>query len=454
MINKISDLNTFTNMLSSKLNGHVNMTDLISTIESMSAKEVQDLMIFLIKSSKKTDVKNQTESSSINDVTSYSDDFLEIESLLTKNECKKLNQFRSFLKNEVRPVMKEYWDKGETPKFLFKKYSEFRKKTMPVLDHNSALFNGILNMESNRVDASFSTFIGVHHGLFLGTLLMAGSENQKEKWLQKIIMSEKIGAWSLTEPNHGSDTKLGLETTAMKKGSKWIINGEKKWAGNTPFCDVTCVFAKDVTDQNVKAFLIEKGTPGLSVEKITGKISLRAVENGLMRLENCEICESNRLPGINSFFNVSEFLGFARYNVAWSAVGTALGCYDACLNYTKKRHQFGKPIASYQLIQQYLVKMLSNISAMQSLLIRLATIEDSGGKVSGTQAAIAKLFCTEKCREVVAYGRSAMGGNGILLEYESGKHFCDAESHLSYEGSYEMNLLLAGKKITGISAFL
>ena len=262
-----------------------------------------------------------------------------------------------------------------------------------------------------------------------------------------------IGAFGLTEPEVGSGVAGGLTTTAKRNGSKWILNGQKKWIGNATFSDITVIWARDVDDNQVKGFLVRKGTAGFTVEKMQDKMALRIVQNGLITLRNCEVDEEDRLQHANSFKDTAKVLKMTRAGVAWQAVGCARGAYESALSYTRTRKQFGKPIASYQLIQNHLVEMLSNLTAMQTLCFRLSQLQDQG-LLTDEHASLAKVFCSMRTRDVVSRAREVMGGNGILLEYDVARFVADAEAIYSYEGTKEINTLIVGRAITGFSAFV
>ncbi len=312
---------------------------------------------------------------------------------------------------------------------------------------------GIIAAEIARVDASVATFFGVQSGLAMGSIYICGSEEQKQEWLPKMQRMEVIGAFGLTEPEVGSGAAGGLTTTCKKTSDGWVLNGQKKWIGNSTFSDITIVWARDTDDGEVKGFIVRKDNPGFSVEKIKDKMALRIVQNGLITLDNCIVSESDRLQNANSFKDTGKVLQMTRAGVAWMAVGCARGAYENALDYTRKRKQFGKPIASFQLIQNHLVEMLSNLTAMQTLVFRLSELQDAG-QLRDEHASLAKVFCSLRTRDIVSKAREVMGGNGILLEYNVARFLADAEAIYSYEGTKEINSLIVGRSITGFSAFV
>lgn len=364
---------------------------------------------------------------------------------------------RAFLEKEVKPLVNEYWLKAEFPFELIPKIAELNICGLTYQGYGcpgkSNVMEGMLAMEMARIDTSMSTFFGVQSGLAMGSIYLLGSEAQKQEWLPEMQKMKIIGAFGLTEPEVGSAAAGGLTTTAKRQGSKWILNGQKKWIGNATFSDVTIIWARDVDDNQVKGFLIRKGNKGFAVEKMQDKMALRIVQNGLITLTNCEVDEEDRLQNGNSFKDTAKVLRMTRAGVAWQAVGCARGAYESALAYTRTRKQFGKPIASFQLIQNHLVEMLSNLTAMQTLCFRLSQLQDQG-LLTDEHASLAKVFCSLRTRDVVSRAREVMGGNGILLEYDVARFVADAEAIYSYEGTKEINSLIVGRAITGFSAFV
>jgi glutaryl-CoA dehydrogenase len=309
-------------------------------------------------------------------------------------------------------------------------------------------------MEMARTDPSIATFFGVHDGLAMGSIYLDGSEEQKQKWLPPMARMEKIGCFGLTEPLVGSGTGGGLTTTAKRDGDIWVLNGQKKWIGNAPWCDVSIIWARDVADNQVKGFIVEnKTTPGFSVEKIENKIALKVVQNGLITLKDCRLPEANRLQSANSFRDTARVLRLTRYSVGWMATGCQMGAYEHALAYAKERTQFGKPLGAFQMIQDLLAKMLGNVTACQTMMLRLAQLDDEG-KLADHHASLAKAFCTARMRETVAWARELFGGNGIVADYNVARFFTDSEALYSYEGTYQMQNLIVGKAVTGLSAFV
>jgi glutaryl-CoA dehydrogenase len=362
---------------------------------------------------------------------------------------------REFFARDVDPVIDEYWDRGEFPHALVPKLAAVVREMYGDHDPARSLArSGVVSLELGRGDPSLSTFFGVHWGLCMGSIDRFGSDEQKRRWLPAMWRFDKIGSWALTEPDHGSDAAAGLETIARRTGDTWTVTGAKKWSGNATFADVNVIWARDAADGEVKGFLIERGTPGYEVSKLRGKIGKRAIDNVDIALRDVRVHESQRLPGVSSFADVAGQLAAGRTGVAWESVGIAMAAYEHALDYCNRRVQFGKPITSFQLVQEQLVRMLGNVTAMFAMMSRLGELTRRGEVVSAERAALAKAWCTTRMRETVQIARGVVGGNGILLEHRVARYFADAEAVYSYEGSYEMNTLIVGRAITGVSAFV
>src|SRR6267378_3391455 len=385
-------------------------------------------------------------------------DFYQLVETLPADELAVVKQVRAFMETKVQPIITKYWVEDSFPFELLPGIKELNLGGVGLEGYGcrggGGLLAGLVAMEMGRIDASISTFFGVHSGLAMSSIYYGGSEEQKQKWLPPMARMEKIGCFGLTEPLVGSGAGGGLLTTAKREGDTWIINGQKKWIGNAPWCDISIIWARDLADNQVKGFIVEnKTTPGFSVEKIENKIALKVVQNGHITLKDVRVPEANRLQGGNSFRDTAKVLKMTRYAVAWMATGCAMGAYEAALQYAQQRLQFGKPIGSFQLVQDLLAKMIGNITASQCLLVRMAQLQ-AEGKLTDAHAAVAKAFCTAKCRETVAWARELLGGNGIVADYKAARFFTDCEALYSYEGTYQMQNLIVGKAITGIGAFV
>ena len=384
-------------------------------------------------------------------------DFYHLSETLSDDERAMQLNVRAFMEKEIKPIVNEHWLAGTFPYDVIPRLASLNSCGITYKGYGCAgksfLMEGILAMEMARVDTSISTFFGVQSGLTMGSIYLLGSEEQKQEWLPALREFKKIGAFGLTEPEVGSAAAGGLTTTVKRVGEDWILNGQKKWIGNATFADVIVIWARNEADQQVKGFLVKKDTPGLSVAKMEDKMALRIVQNGLITLKNCKVTEADRLPLANSFKDTAAVLRMTRAGVAWQAVGCARGAYENALKYTMNRKQFGKPIAAFQLIQNHLVEMLSNLTAMQAMVFRLSNLQDEG-KLTDAHASLAKVFCSAHTRDVVARAREVMGGNGILMEYDVARFVADAEAIYSYEGTKEINALIVGRAITGWSAFV
>jgi alkylation response protein AidB-like acyl-CoA dehydrogenase len=385
-------------------------------------------------------------------------DFYELAETLPPEEAAVVKQVRAFMETRVAPIITKHWVEDSFPFELLPAFKELNIGGLAMDGYGcrggSTLLFGLVAMEMARFDVSVSTFFGVHNGLAMGSIYLGGSEEQKQRWLPPMARLEKIGCFGLTEPLVGSGASGGLTTTAKREGNTWVINGQKKWIGNSPWCELSIIWARDLTDNQVKAFVIEnKTTPGFKVEKIQNKIALKVVQNGLITMENCRIPEENRLQGDNSFRDTARVLKMTRFLVGWEATGCAMGAYENALKYCQERMQFGRPIGSFQLVQDLLAKMLANITASQCLVVRMGQLQ-AENKLTDAHAALAKAFTTAKCRETVAWARELLGGNGISADYNVARFFTDAEALYSYEGTYQMQNLIVGKAITGFSAFI
>jgi glutaryl-CoA dehydrogenase len=384
----------------------------------------------------------------------YADgDFFAFEQLLSGKERDRLAEVRDFLDREVKPIAVDCWNRAEFPMDLIPKLAEIDLVSPVRRQGYSNLFAGILHAEATRADTSIATFLGVHDGLFTGSIEALASQEQQEAWLPDIYSLKKIGAFGLTEPLGGSDVAGGTRTTARRKGDSWILNGAKRWIGNATFSDWVVIYARDEADNQVKGFLVDTKTEGYSATKIENKISLRTVQNADITLDNVVVPDFFKLANANSFRDTNKVLKVTRLAVAWQAVGQQLAAFDVARRYAVERSQFGRPIASFQLVQNQLVQILGNAVSSMGMMVRLSQLEDAG-EAKDEQSALAKAFTTARMRESVAIGRSLLRGNGIVTDFEMAKIFSDAEAIYSYEGTHEINTLVTGRAITGISAIV
>jgi glutaryl-CoA dehydrogenase len=406
---------------------------------------------------KKPDTSSRRDAHAQRPLPAVTGDFYSIATTVSEDDKAILARVRAFMESEVAPIINDYWIRAAFPFELIPKMAALNIAGISYTGYGCAgkttVLDGLLAVEMARIDPSIATFFGVHSGLAMGSIYLCGSEEQKRQWLPVMRRMEKIGAFGLTEPEVGSGASGGLTTTARREGDAWALNGQKKWIGNATFADVTVIWARDEADNQVKGFLVEKGTPGFTAEKMEDKMALRVVQNALITLKDCRVAETNRLQNARSFRDTAAVLRMTRAGVAWQAVGCAMGAYEHALAYAQQRKQFGKPIASFQLVQDLLVGMLGNITASQCMVLRLSQMQDAG-VMNDEHASLAKAFCTSKCRETVGFARELLGGNGILLENQVGRFVADAEAIYSYEGTREMNTLIVGRAVTGFSAFV
>lgn len=381
-------------------------------------------------------------------------DFYLMDELLTDEERHVQDTVRQFSDQEVIPVINDYWERAEFPFDLIPKLARLGLAGSDIHGYGcpglSMVSSGLIALELARGDASICTFFGVHSGLAMHSISMLGSEEQKQRWLPAMARMEKIGAFALTEPDHGSDA-VALETRARRVGNEYIIDGAKRWIGNASFADVTVIWARD-DEGNVGGFLVEKGTPGFEPTVMTGKVSKRAVWQSDITLKGVRVPAENRLANARSFKDTARVLTATRSGVAWEAVGHAVAAYEIALKYTRERIQFSKPLASFQIIQNKLATMLANVTTMQLLCLRLAQLQEAG-KMTAAMASLAKMNNARLAREVVAEAREMLGGNGILLEYHIARHHADIEAVFTYEGTDTIQSLIVGRDITGVQAF-
>ena len=379
------------------------------------------------------------------------------EQMLPPEDQQVLARLREWLAREVAPIANDQWARAEFPHHLIASLGDLGVIGLgydrPGRPAASRLLTSFVTLELSRVDTSMATFFGVHSGLAMGSIVLLGSDEQRERWLPDMFTMRTIGAFALTEPTGGSDVALGLDTTARREGQEWVLDGEKRWIGNATFADLVVVWARDVADGQVKGFVVGQDNPGFTATKMEGKLALRTVQNADIVLQGCRVPESDRLAGANSFKDTGRVLQLTRGGVAWNSVGCMMGAYEAAVAYAASREQFGRPIGGFQLVQDLLVKMLGNITASLGMTVRVAELQEAG-TCTDAQAALAKAYCTSRMRETVAYAREVLGGNGILLDHGVARFFNDAEALYSYEGTREINTLIVGRAITGQGAFV
>ncbi|HIZ71490.1 MAG TPA: acyl-CoA dehydrogenase family protein [Candidatus Atopostipes pullistercoris] len=390
----------------------------------------------------------------------YPEDMFEYGKGLTEGEVEVLQHTRQIIEKEIRPVINEHWEAATFPFDEFYKLADAGIMNHPKLFEGredarkpSQLYNFFLYYELARFDASIATFYTVHGGLGYNTILIGGDERQIKEFAPKVANFEWQTCFALTEPDHGSDIAGGLATTAKREGDHWIINGEKRWIGGADTADIVPVFARDVEDGKIKCFIIRKGAKGYDAKPIPQKVSLRAVQNGHITMEDVVVPETDRLQNINGFSDVAKILVNTRADVAHIATGITGGAYVAALNYVKDRDQFGKKISQFQIIQEKLARMQANTVAAIGYSVRLAEMLEEGN-FDMTNSSLSKMHNSLVMRETVALAREVVGGNGITLATDVARFFADAEAIYTYEGTHEINALIVGRAITGSGAFV
>lgn len=379
-------------------------------------------------------------------------DFYLADGLLTADERAVRGRVRTFAEEHLRPAAREAWEREAFPRHLLPELAKLGIAGGAVRGHGcpglSPVAAGLAMQELARVDSSFATFFAVSGGLVPVTLASCGSEEQQARWLPRLAAVEAIGAFALTEPEHGSDASH-LATRATRDGDEYVLDGSKRWIGNATVCDVAIVWAR--VEDGVGGFLVEPPAAGFIATAIEGKMAQRGAPQAEIRLEGSRVPAANRLPR-GGFGAVAEVLGVARHSAAWHALGEAIGCYEIARDYATCREQFGKPLAAFQLVQAKLVRMLGEITKAQLLTIQLGRLLERGEATPG-MTALAKLSTTAMAREVAATAREILGGNGILQDHEVMRHLCDLEAVYTYEGTFDINTLIVGREITGIGAF-
>ncbi len=382
-------------------------------------------------------------------------DFINADKLLSEEEKEIRDRVRSFVDREVIPKAADYWDRAEFPFELLPRLGELGVMGATFSqEYGCAGWNnvayGLAIAELARGSGSLATFLHVQSGLAMAAIHNLGSEEQKQEWLPPLARCEKVGCFGLTEPEAGSDPG-SMKTTAVERDGGYVLNGEKRWIGNGSFADVAVIWAK-TGDDKVSGFLVEGDNPGYEAEIIPRKGSQRAVWQTHITLEDCHVPEAARLPEARGLGSTLSVLTHSRYGVGWDGLGQATDCYETALAYTKEREQFGQPIASFQLAQQKLVQMVTEISLGQLLSIHAGRLKDAG-ELDPPTVSMFKMNNIAKARTIAALARDVLGGNGILLDYRVMEHMADIEGVYSYEGTNDVNTLIVGQAITGHKAF-
>jgi glutaryl-CoA dehydrogenase len=382
-------------------------------------------------------------------------DLIEVGSLLSDEEKRVRDRVREFVDREVIPVAAGYWDRAEFPFGLLPGLGELGLMGGVIPEeYGCAGWNnvayGLAIAELARGSGSLATFLHVQSGLAMTAIYELGSEEQKRRWLPPMAKCEKIGCFGLTEPEAGSDPG-SLSTTAVEKEGGYVLSGEKKWIGNASFSEVAVIWAR-TEDDRISGFLVETENPGFQADILPRKASQRAAWQTHITLEDCHVPQAARLPKAEGLGSTLSILTHSRYGVGWDGLGQATDCYEVALAYAKEREQFGRPIASFQLIQQKLVEMVNEISLSQLLSIHVGRLKDAGGLDPAT-VSMFKMNNVAKARRIAATARDVLGGNGILLDYRVMEHMADIEGVYTYEGTNDVNTLVVGQAITGHRAF-
>lgn len=381
-------------------------------------------------------------------------DYFGINDLLSNEERLVQDSVRDFVSGDVIPIIEEHYQKGTFPIDLVGKLGELgvfgitlpEKYGCPNLNN---IAYGLAMQELERGDSGLRSFASVQSSLVMYPIYTFGSDAQKDKWLPKLATGEKIGCFGLTEPDFGSNPG-GMITSAKKVDGGYILNGAKMWITNGTIADIAIVWAK--LDGVIKGFIVEKGFNGFNAPEMKGKHSLRASITSELIFQDVFVPEENILPGSNGLKSPLMCLNQARYGIAWGVVGSMMAVYNSALEYSQSRVQFSKPIASYQLTQQKLVNILTEITKAQLLNYRIAVLKDQN-KVKHTQISLAKRNNCEVALNAARVAREIFGANGILDEYPIMRHSANLESVKTYEGTHEMHTLIIGEDITGYSAF-
>ena len=385
-------------------------------------------------------------------------DYFALDDLLTDDERLVRDTFRRFVDDELMPIIGKHFRAGTFPMELPKKLGALGALGASLEGYGCAgmgpIAYGLINQELERCDSGFRSFGSVQSSLVMYPIHAFGSDAQKERWLGRMAKGEAIGCFGLTEPDFGSNPS-GMRCAAVKKGDRYVLNGEKRWITSGGIADVAVVWAR--TDDGdgapaVRGFLVERGTPGYSTRDIEGKFSLRASVTSELIFEDCAVPLDAVLPGVKGLRGPLSCLNQARYGISWGAIGAAMACYDEALHYTQSRVQFKKPIAGYQLVQAKLVDMVEGITKAQLVAWRLGKLKESG-KVRPQQISLAKRNNVRMARDIARDARDLLGANGVTDEYQAGRHMCNLESVFTYEGTDHIHTLIIGEDVTGIAAF-
>ena len=381
-------------------------------------------------------------------------DLYNIDHLLSEEERMVRDTVRQFVRERVLPIIGEHFEAGTFPRTLIPEVAELGLLGMHLQGYGcaglSAVCYGLACQELEAGDSGLRSFVSVQGSLAMYPIYAFGSEEQKQCWLPGMAKGEIIGCFGLTEPDFGSDA-AGMITSARRDGDSYILNGAKMWITNGSIADVAVVWAK--AEDGVRGFLVERGTPGFSTNDIHHKLSLRASITSELHFDECRIPAANMLPNVRGMRGPLSCLNEARFGIAWGATGAARACYEMALEYAKSRIQFKKPIASFQLVQQKLAIMATELVKSQLLALQLGRLKDEG-LLHPVQVSVAKRNNVREAIKTAREARTVLGANGITLEYPISRHMNNLESVFTYEGTDDIHTLIIGQAITGISAFV
>lgn len=387
-------------------------------------------------------------------------DLFHFDDELSAEEHDLVRRVRAFVRDDLLPVINGYWERAEFPFELLPKLRELGIVGTTIDGYGcpglSTLGTGLVSMEMARGDGSINTFLGVQSALAMPTIHRYGSDAQKERWLSRMARLELIGAFAMTEPDHGSDSAR-METNARKVDGGYVLNGAKRWIGNGSYADLVIIWARDVSDAQVKAFVMEKNADGTYPEGysptvITGKVGKRAILQPNIDIDELFVPDENVLPGITRFRDASRVLEASRIGTAWEALGHCIAVYEIARKHVLERQQFGRPLAATQLVQEKLATMMGGIVSLQSMCFRIAQLTDRG-QATGMMSALLKRDAVRVARNMVRDARDLLGGNGLLLENHIARHLTDVEVIFTYEGTDSVLTLLVGRSLTGAQAF-
>lgn len=377
--------------------------------------------------------------------------FMDLARHLSPEERARLLAINEYLQTHVRPATIEPWNTEEFPHELLPGLGRLGLGEISV-DGSSHLFQGLVHATVARADLSVATLIGIHNELIVGMIDLFGSQEQKHTWLPGLRRLETLGAFCLTEPDHGSDIAGGLETSATPTSEGWVIRGRKRWIGAGTIADIALVWARNTVDNQVQGFLVPTDTPGYRATKIRNKTGLRIMQNADIEFDDVTLPSTAQLPGASSFAATSEVLKGSRAWVGWEAVGAQQALFDVITEHAAQRKQFGVPLGSFQLIQSALAKVAGRLAASAAMMADTADIQ-ARGELDMMRASLVKATLTGFARESAAQGREILGGNGLVSDFEAAKIAGDIEAIYTYEGTHAINSLIVGRAITGLSAF-